>query len=246
MNNTVQIFENEAFGTIRTMVDEKGETYFVGKDVALALGYNNTRKALQDRVDKEDRTDGVTIRDSIGRIQRVVVINESGLYSLIMSSQLPSAKAFKRWVTKEVLPQIRRTGGYIPTKDSRTGEKLTAAQIMKTADAIMQRTIAEENAPADGCLSSTEVAKLHGLELKDFFLLLDAAGIIHWKGGRNCLTSAYAHLGLAEDRVFHYYTLNGQKRYRPYLAWTAAGVEFIKGLLGGKGYASHRNLSKIG
>ena len=117
---------------------------------------------------------------------------------------------------------------------------------MKTADAIMQRTIAEENAPADGCLSSTEVAKLHGLELKDFFLLLDAAGIIHWKGGRNCLTSAYAHLGLAEDRVFHYYTLNGQKRYRPYLAWTAAGVEFIKGLLGGKGYASHRNLSKIG
>ena len=137
-------------------------------------------------------------------------------------------------MTKEVLPQIRKTGGYIPTKDSRTGEKLSAAQIMKTADAIMQRTIAEENAPADGCLSSTEVAKLHGLELKDFFLLLDAAGIVQWKGGRNCLSPAYDHLGLAEDRYFHYYTLNGQKRYRPYLAWTAAGVDFIDRLIKGR------------
>ena len=232
MNNTIQIFENEAFGTIRTMVNEKGETYFVAKDVAKALGYSNSRKALQDHVDEEDK--GVTKRDTLGGAQQMTIINESGLYALIMGSKLPSAKAFKHWVTKEVLPQIRKTGGYIPTKDSRTGEKLSAAQIMKTADAIMQRTIAEENAPADGCLSSTEVAKLHGLELKDFFLLLDAAGIVQWKGGRNCLSPAYDHLGLAEDRYFHYYTLNGQKRYRPYLAWTAAGVDFIDRLIKGR------------
>jgi len=230
MNNTVQIFENETFGTIRTMVNEKGETYFVGKDVALALGYDQADKAVLRHVDEDDRMKR-TVIDQLGRGQKTYIINESGLYSLILSSQLPSAKAFKRWVTSEVLPQIRKTGGYIPTKDAVTGEQLTAAQIMKTADAIMQRTIAEENAPADGCLTSTEVAKLHGLELKDLFLLLDAAGIIHWKGGRNCLTPAYAHLGLAEDRVFHYYTLNGMKRYRPYLAWTAAGVDFIDRLL---------------
>ncbi|MBQ4440834.1 MAG: toxin Bro, partial [Bacteroidales bacterium] len=85
---------------------------FVGKDVATALGYSNSRKALLDHVDDEDKTDGVTIRDAIGRNQKAVFINESGLYSLILSSKLPQAKAFKRWVTSEVLPQIRKTGGY--------------------------------------------------------------------------------------------------------------------------------------
>ena len=112
----IQIFKNEMFGEIRTMTNEQGATFFVGKDVARALGYSNTRKALQDHVDAEDRGDGATIRDSIGRDQRAVIINESGLYSLILSSQLPSAKAFKRWVTSEVLPQIRRQGGYLSAK----------------------------------------------------------------------------------------------------------------------------------
>ena len=108
--NNIQIFKHEMFGEIRTMTNEKGETFFVGKDVAMALGYSNTRKAILDHVEKEDREDGVTIRDAIGRNQPVVIINESGLYSLILSSKLPQAKAFKRWVTSEVLPSIRRTG----------------------------------------------------------------------------------------------------------------------------------------
>lgn len=120
MNNTIQTFNSKQFGIIRTMVDIKGETLFVGLDVAKALGYTNTRKALHDHVDKEDK--GVTKRDTLGGTQQLVVINESGLYALILSSKLPSAKAFKRWVTSEVLPQIRKTGGYIPTKDSRTGK----------------------------------------------------------------------------------------------------------------------------
>ena len=88
MNTNIQIFNHEMFGDIRTMTDEKGETFFVGKDVAKALGYSNTRKALQDHVDNEDREDGVTIRDSIGRSQRAVLINESGLYALVLSSKL--------------------------------------------------------------------------------------------------------------------------------------------------------------
>ena len=100
----IQIFKNEQFGEVRTMTNENGETFFVGKDVAKALGYSNTRKALQDHVDDEDREDGVTIRDSIGRNQKAIIINESGLYSLILSSKLEQARLFKRWVTSEVLP----------------------------------------------------------------------------------------------------------------------------------------------
>ena len=89
------------------------EPYFVGKDVAEILGYSNTRKALQDHVDLEDKKDGVTIRDSIGRSQRPTIITESGLYSLILSSKMSNAKRFKRWVTSEVLPAIRKHGAYM-------------------------------------------------------------------------------------------------------------------------------------
>ncbi|MDB6233479.1 phage antirepressor [Lactobacillus amylovorus] len=99
------------------------EPYFVGKDVAEILGYSNTRKALQDHVDLEDKKDGVTIRDSIGRSQRPTIINESGLYSLILSSKMPNAKRFKRWVTSEVLPAIRKHGAYMT--DEKIEEVLT-------------------------------------------------------------------------------------------------------------------------
>lgn len=112
----LQVFSNAEFGSVRSiMVND--EPFFVGKDVAEILGYSNPRKALADHVDDEDKMDGVTIRDSIGREQSPVVINESGLYSLILSSKMPKARQFKRWVTSEVLPAIRakekapRTGG---------------------------------------------------------------------------------------------------------------------------------------
>lgn len=111
MNSQLQIFENPEFGKIRTILIN-GEIYFVGKDVATALGYANTRKAIIDHVDEEDKKDGVTIRDAIGREQFATVINESGLYSLILSSNLPKAKEFKHWVTSDVLPKIRQFGVY--------------------------------------------------------------------------------------------------------------------------------------
>ncbi|MGT2745324.1 phage antirepressor [Streptococcus phocae subsp. phocae] len=106
---------------VRT-VTINNEPYFVGKDVASILGYSNSRKALLDHVDEDDKTDGVTIRDSMGREQTPVVINESGLYSLILSSKLPQAKEFKRWVTSEVLPSIRKHGAYLT--DSKIEEVL--------------------------------------------------------------------------------------------------------------------------
>ena len=109
MANEVQIFENAEFGKVRTVV-VKDEPYFIGKDVAEILGYTNPRKAIGDHVDEEDK--GVTKCDTLGGVQELTIINESGLYSLILSSKLPAAKKFKRWVTSEVLPSIRKTGSY--------------------------------------------------------------------------------------------------------------------------------------
>lgn len=105
----LQIFNNPEFGEIRTTVID-GEPWLVGKDVATALGYSNPRKALNDHVDGEDK--GVTKCDTLGGAQEMTIINESGLYSLVLSSKLPTAKKFKRWVTSEVLPAIRKHGGY--------------------------------------------------------------------------------------------------------------------------------------
>lgn len=108
--NELMIFHNPEFGEIR-IVEKDGEPWMVGKDVAAALGYERTAKSIQDHVDTEDK-DEVPIQDSIGRMQKTPVINESGLYSLVLSSKLPGAKKFKRWVTAEVLPSIRKTGHY--------------------------------------------------------------------------------------------------------------------------------------
>lgn len=108
--NEIKIFKNPEFGKVRT-VQVNDEVWLVGKDVATALGYSNSRKALTDHVDDEDK--GVTKCDTLGGQQNLVVINESGLYSLVLSSKLPTAKKFKRWVTSEVLPSIRKHGAYM-------------------------------------------------------------------------------------------------------------------------------------
>lgn len=107
------VFSSPEFGSVRTLVRD-GEPWFVGKDVAEKLGYSNTRDAIINHVYAEDKAkdDGVAIRDAIGRIQIPVIINESGLYSLVLSSKLPAARAFKRWITHEVIPAIRKTGKY--------------------------------------------------------------------------------------------------------------------------------------
>lgn len=116
----LQIFKNEELGEVRVVAIED-EPWFVGKDVAEVLGYSNPRDAVGKHVDEEDKVDGVAIRDSMGREQYPVLINESGLYSLVLSSKLPTAKKFKRWITGEVLPSIRKHGAYM------TPETLEAA-----------------------------------------------------------------------------------------------------------------------
>ena len=107
--NDIKIFNNPEFGSVRTL-EVNGEPYFVGKDVAEILGYTNPQKAIRDHVDEEDRTvnESFTVNGT-----SPILINESGLYSLILSSKLPNAKQFKRWVTGEILPSIRRHGAYM-------------------------------------------------------------------------------------------------------------------------------------
>lgn len=116
MMNEIKIFENKQFGSIRTLTID-GEPYFVGKDVAEILGYAKARNAIAAHVDEDDKKDA-PIQGVLGGVQQMTLINESGLYSLILGSKLPTAKMFKRWVTSEVLPTIRKTGGYINDDDA--------------------------------------------------------------------------------------------------------------------------------
>ena len=136
----VTVFKNlvhPEFGELRT-VEIDGEPWFVGKDVAAALGYTKERNALDKHVDKDDALKrGVT--DSMGRTQQMTIINESGLYSLILSSKLPSAKEFKHWVTAEVLPSIRKNGAYIRNQENMTPAEIVARGLIAAQKIIEER-----------------------------------------------------------------------------------------------------------
>ena len=107
--NDIQIFDNKEFGQIRT-IEIDGEPWFVGRDMATALGYGNPNDALSKHVDIDDKD--LAKCDTLGGNQQMIIVNESGMYSLILGSKLTSAKKFKRWITSEVIPSIRKTGGY--------------------------------------------------------------------------------------------------------------------------------------
>lgn len=143
--NDIKIFENPEFGKIRTMeIDNK--PYFVGKDIAEVLNYSNPQKAIRDHVDEEDkRTEQIV--HPLGGNQETIIINESGLYSLILSSKLPAAKKFKHWVTSEVLPSIRANGGYIAGQETLSDDELIAKALIMAKNKIAERDkrIAELN-----------------------------------------------------------------------------------------------------
>ena len=145
----IQIFNNPEFGQVRAL-ELSGTPWFVGKDVAEILKYQRTADAISNHVDDEDK--GVGKIQTPGGMQKVILINESGLYSLILSSKLPNAKRFKRWVTSEVLPAIRKTGGYIPHD-----EEMSDAEIMAKAFQISQRTIEEQHRK----IGALEIEKSH-------------------------------------------------------------------------------------
>lgn len=149
MNNKIILFENPEFGQVRSMMMPDGQVGFVGKDVASILGYINTRDALSKHVDAEDKTTVAICVPGSNYKSQAVLINESGVYSLVFGSNLPKAKEFRRWVTSEVLPQIRKTGGYIPLSTSTstgsaqasTRVEMDDTEIFNRALMIAQKTI---------------------------------------------------------------------------------------------------------
>lgn len=137
--NELMIFTNPEFGNIRT-IERDGTPWFVGKDVAEALGYAKPRNAIDTHVDPDDALkQGVT--DSMGRTQEMTIINESGLYALVLGSKLPTAKKFKRWVTSEVIPSIRKSGGYIKGQENMTPQELMAAALLMAQKTIEARDV---------------------------------------------------------------------------------------------------------
>lgn len=150
MANEIQIFENPEFGTIRTVMMD-GEPWFVGKDVAVTLGYGDTNQAIRKHVDDEDK---LTRRfDGSGQNREMTIINESGLYSLALSSKLPTAKQFKRWVTNEVLPSIRKHGAYM-TKETLTESLARPENLM-----VILQTLLEEQKKNEALTSKVEQDK---------------------------------------------------------------------------------------
>lgn len=150
--NELKIFENPAFGKVR-VVEQGGEPWFVGKDVAEILGYSDLNKAVAMHVDDDDKKLNDKTSPSFGQ-RGTTLINESGLYSLVLSSKLPDAKKFKHWVTAEVLPAIRKTGGYIAGS-----EKMSDAELMAKAVLVAQATIKERDARIKELESDTQRMK---------------------------------------------------------------------------------------
>ena len=234
----IQIFKDERFGEVRTMVIN-GEPWFVGKDVAEMLGYAKPLDAIQRHVDEDDSVKHGLI-DSLGRTQQVIFINESGLYALILSSKLPQAKEFKRWVTNEVLPQIRKTGGYIPV-GSADDEKT----ILCKAIDIMNRTIeqlrpkaeyAEKVLLSPSCYTMTQVAKGLSMTVLELTQRLHELGVIYRSpSGPLMLYAPYLKNGFEAYRTSHGEDIFGNVTWsHSYLVWTEKGREFITSKLKAK------------
>jgi len=239
MENKMTIFENKEFGRIRTC-NVNGETYFVGKDIALALGYKNTKDALNRHVDQEDKLgSGFT---TSGQNREMTVINESGLYALILSSKLDSAKRFKHWVTSEVLPAIRRQGGYMVVRPDESNEVILARalQIMQATLARRDELIARLQPRADyadevldsiSCFTVTQIGKELNMTGHDLNRILCEMRIQYVQSGQYLLYADYARQGYAKNRTFEYHSSNGDLKTRTYLVWTERGRDFIHRLL---------------
>lgn len=241
----LQVYKNAEFGSVRTTLIG-GQPYFVGKDVADILGYANTRKALIDHVDEEDK-DGVTIRDAIGRNQTMTAINESGLYSLILSSMMPNAKKFKRWVTNEVLPAIRKHGLYA-TDDLIANPDLAIAAFtalkeereknkeLMAAVAIGQQQIAEMKPKATyydvvlkcrDAVNISVIAKDYGWSAMRMNEYLHEKGIQFKQGDIWLLYQKYAPNGYTKTNTHIYEDSKGIKHTKVHTKWTQKGRLFI-------------------
>lgn len=209
--NELQIFKNEEFGEVRTVTIDN-EPWFVGKDVAMALGFKNTRQALSTNVMDEDK--GVHSVDTPSGTQQMTIINESGLYALIFGSRLESAKRFKHWVTSDVLPAIRKTGGYQMKR--LTPEEIMRIQLGMLDDHDARITNLENNMTLDYGQQKS---------LGD----LVSQRVIHWLGGKNsnayhqCSKKVFAE---CNRDIKNHFNVNARNNI-PKLRYEEA-VEFVK------------------
>ena len=253
--NHLQLYTNEKFGTVRTLLIGN-EPYFVGKDVADILGYSNNRKALLDHVEEDDRLDGVTVRDAIGREQTPVLINESGLYSLILSSRLPEAKRFKHWITSEVLPSLRKHGVYAHEELLNDPDLLMSAlealkkerdrkkELQDTVDAQQRLLTAMEPKAEyfDRVLSCPEampisiIAKDYGWSACRMNRFLHCCGIQYRVGKSWLLYAEYAGKGFTRSETVLFTGQNGETRQSVFTKWTQKGRMLIYELMKAAGY----------
>lgn len=244
--NELTIFENPEFGAIRT-VELDGEPWLVGKDVAEALGYTNPRKALIDHVDDEDK--GVTKCYTPGGDQDMTIINESGLYSLVLSSKLPTARKFRRWVTSEVLPSIRRTGGYNLPKDypsalralADTEEKRLAllaeneAQRQVIADFEPVRQYVDTILHSKGSLATSQIAADYGISARALNRILHEEGIQHKVNSQWILYREHMGKGWTDSRTIQFIHSDGRPDAKMMTYWTQKGRMMIHDLLARRG-----------
>ena len=240
-NNEVKIFENEEFGKVRA-VEVNGEPYFVGKDIADTLGYQNGSRDINRHVDEDDRRKFMIFDGN--QDKEMIIINESGLYSLILSSKLPTAKQFKRWVTSEILPTIRKTGGYVNNTDMFVNTYLPFADDnTKNLFRLQLETITqlnnkiEEQKPKveycekvlnkDGLITTTMIAKDLGLtSAKKLNEILNANRIIYKQSNS---WHPYADYDWLITEGYADYQSYDVDKSNPILKWTEKGRQWIIG-----------------
>lgn len=244
--NELKIFENPEFGEIRT-VEIDGEPWLVGKDVALALGYKNPQEAIRTHVDDEDK--GVSEILTPGGKQKIPVINESGLYALVLSSKLPGAKKFRRWVTAEVLPSIRKTGGYNIPKDYPSALRALADAEEKRL-ALMAENEAQRQAIADfqpikqyvdtilsstRTLTTTQIAADYDLTARKLNMILHEEGIQRYVNGQWILYQKYMGNGYTKSKTIRITRSDGRPDTVLNTEWTQKGRLMIHEILKRRG-----------
>ena len=243
--NEIQIFQNVEFGAIRTMSNEQGEVMFCAKDVCDALGYAKARNAVMQHVDDEDKTTALIQGGGSNYKSQAIFINESGLYSLILSSKLESAKRFKHWVTSEVLPAIRKQGGYMVARPEETNEEILARALLIMQAAVQSRDeeiarlqpkadYADEVLDSVSCITTTQLAKELGMTAQELNRRLCEMRIQYWQSGQYMLYAEFARQGFAKSRTHKRVLKHGMVITEMYLVWTERGREFIHQLLNPK------------
>ena len=242
MKQNIISINHEQFGQLRAVLDERGEPWFVGSDVANSLGYTNPRKALRDHVDEEDKTRNESF---LVNGTTPVLINESALYTLVLKSKLENARKFRKWVTSEVLPSIRKQGGYMIARPDESDEVILARalQIMQATLQRRDEQIAKLQPRADyadhvldsvSCFTVTQIGKELNMTGHDLNILLCQKHIQYVQSGQYLLYADYARQGLAKNRTFEYHSPDGELKTRTYLVWTERGRIFIHQLLNPK------------